>query len=226
MHKLGMTIDDVRRAFQRPLPGLAAQLRMSPPYRERMIVELIAHAPVCKQAGVLILLYPSNGQLCFPLTRRQESVEHHKGQISLPGGSREGDESLRQAALRETQEEIGVDAAAIEVLGNLTPLFVPPSNFYVQPFVGYVPCQPEFHIETDEVAQILKVPLAALLDPTTERAEDWEIRGEIHRIPFYQFGPHKVWGATAMILAEFVAMLGRQPIGEEAGQTPTSGILP
>jgi len=206
-----MTVDDVRQALEHPLPGLSAQARMAPPYRREQ-VEMALNPPAdCKQAGVLVLLYSQDGQLHFPLTRRPDNVEFHKGQISLPGGSSEHGESPQQTALRETQEEIGVEANAVEVMGKLTSLYVPPSNFCAHPFVGYVARRPDFSIEAVEVAELIEAPLAALLDPATAREEDWEIRGGIWRIPFYQFGAHKVWGATAMILAEFVAMLEGMP---------------
>lgn len=206
-----MTVDDVRQALERPLPGLSAQARMAPPYRREQVETALNPPADCKQAGVLVLLYPQDGQLCFPLTRRPDNVEFHKGQISLPGGSRENGESLLQTALRETQEEIGVEANAVEAFGKLTSLYVPPSNFCVQPFVGYVARRPNFRLEAIEVAELIKAPLAALLDPAAARQEDWEIRGGIWRIPFYQFGSHKVWGATAMILAEFAAILEGTP---------------
>ena len=217
-----MTIDDVRRAMQRPLLGLEAQARMAPPYRRDQI-EVMLNPPACKHAGVLILLYPLDGRLCFPLTRRPDSVEYHKGQISLPGGSQENGESLRQTALREAQEEVGVDAAKIEVIGPLSRLYVPPSNFCIQPFVGFVAQRPNFEIEAVEVAELIEAPLDALLDPATVRVEDWELRGGIWPIPFYQFGPHKVWGATAMILSEFVALLtqrnGRVESDRDSGRS-------
>ena len=202
-----MTIDDVRRALTRPRPGLEAQARMAPPYRRNQMAEMLNPPADCKQAGVLILLYPQNGLLHFPLTRRPDSVEFHKGQIGLPGGSRENAESLRQAALREAQEEIGVEQSAVEVLGQLSSLYILPSNFCVQPFVGYTPRRPDFQLEEKEVVELIEAPLATLLDPASAHEEDWDIRGGTWRIPFYRFGPHKVWGATAMILAEFVALL-------------------
>jgi 8-oxo-dGTP pyrophosphatase MutT (NUDIX family) len=201
-----MTIDDVKRAMQRPLLGLEAQARMAPPYRPDQIAVML-NPPACKQAGVLILLYPLDGQLCFPLTKRPESVEYHKGQISLPGGSQENGESLYQTALREAQEEVGVAADSVELIGQLSQLYVPPSNFCIRPFVGYVAQRPNFQIEAVEVAELIEAPLGALFDPATARMEDWEMRGGVWPIPFYQFGPHKVWGATAMILSEFAAML-------------------
>ena len=201
-----MTIDDVRRALGRPLPGLAAQARMAPPYRKGDIEKML-NPPACKQAGVLVLLYPLNGQLCFPLTKRPESVEYHKGQISLPGGACENGEPLCQTALRETQEEIGVAASSVELIGELSFMYVPPSNFCIHPFVGYTSRRPEFCLAEVEVAELIEAPIATLLDPAMARVEEWEIRGGIWPVPFYQFGPHKVWGATAMILAELVAML-------------------
>lgn len=212
-----MTIDEVRRAMQHPLPGLAAQAAMAPPYRSDMIKQML-NPPACKQAGVLVLLYPHDGQLYFPLTRRPDSVEHHKGQISLPGGSQEGGESFSQTALRETEEEIGVDAGAVELLGPLSMMYVPPSNFCIYPFVGYAPRRPDFRLAADEVAELIQAPLDALLDPAAARMEDWEVRGQVWPIPFYQFGPHKVWGATAMILAELVEMLTqRKGTGGDGG---------
>jgi len=201
-----MTLDDVKQALTRTLPGLEAQARMAPPYRRDQMAEMLNPPADCKQAGVLILLYPQNGLLYFPLTRRPDSIEFHKGQISLPGGSREKTESLRQAALREAQEEIGVEPSAVEVLGQLTSLYVPLSNFCVQPFVGYTPRRPDFQLEEKEVAELIEASLETLLDPASAHEENWDIRGESWRIPFYRFGPHKVWGATAMILAEFVEM--------------------
>jgi 8-oxo-dGTP pyrophosphatase MutT (NUDIX family) len=201
-----MTIQAVKQALAKSPPGLEAQLGMVPPYR-RQEAAMLRSPPSCKQAGVLLLLYPVHDRLHFPLTRRPEIVEFHKGQISLPGGAQEAGESLQQTALRETQEEIGVPADEIEVIGRLTPLFVPPSNFSIQPWVGWRTRRPQFKIEPTEVAELIEAPLDVLLDPATAQVEEWELRGGKWAIPHYRFGSHKVWGATAMILCEFVAMM-------------------
>ncbi len=201
-----MTFDQVKRLLQMPLPGLQAQVAMAPPYRRGMIAQML-NPPACRQAGVLILLYPLDDQIYFPLTRRADEVEFHKGQISLPGGAQENDEPLEQTALREAHEEVGVDPAGVEMIGALSSMYVPPSNFCIHPFVGVAAAEPDFRTEATEVAELIKTPLDLLLDPATVRQEEWEIRGEMWPIPFYQIGPHKVWGATAMILAEFAAML-------------------
>lgn len=202
------TIDDVCCALTRLLPGLDAQLRMAPDYRAKILREWVPPANH-KQAAVLILLYPRDGQLYFPLTRRTETVKDHKGQISLPGGAHEGKESLQQTALRETHEELGVPPDHLDILGRLTPLYVPPSRFLISPFVAYSATRPHFDPDPVEVAALIETPLALLLDPRTEVWEEWKVRGEHVQVPFFQVlhQDNKVWGATAMILSELVVAL-------------------
>jgi len=206
MHAL--TIDEIRAALMRPLPGPAAQVRLTPPYR----VEQLYQAPPAdaRPAGVLIVLYPLSGALCFPLTRRTEDVEKHKGQISLPGGAQEAGESLLDTALRETREEIGVAVDPAAVLGSLSPVYIPPSGFLITPYVAALPERPRFQVMDNEVAELIEVPLAALFEPAAVRRETWSVRGIQAEVPFFQIGPHKVWGATAMVLSEFAAVIGRQ----------------
>jgi 8-oxo-dGTP pyrophosphatase MutT (NUDIX family) len=158
-----------------------------------------------------LLLYPIDGVLHLVLTVRTSNLDHHSGQISLPGGGWEdGDVSYQETALRETREETGVSTTGLELLGSLTPLYIPPSNHIVHPFVAYADLRPVFNPDPREVAELLDVPLHLLLDPATRREEDWIRRGAVLHVPFYAFGEHKVWGATAIILAEFVAMLEAQ----------------
>ncbi len=189
-----------------PLPGMRAQITMAPlsrPFHPPPGVEP-------RQAGVLLLLYPLGQELHLVLTVRTSDLNHHSGQISLPGGGwEEGDASLLETALREAREEIGVTTAELEVLGSLTPLYVPPSNNVVHPFVVYAPRRPVFRPDPGEVAELLEVPLSLLVDPTTRREEDWNWEGATLRLPFYAVGEHKVWGATAIVLAEFLALLAQ-----------------
>jgi 8-oxo-dGTP pyrophosphatase MutT (NUDIX family) len=160
-----------------------------------------------RQGGVLLLLYPHRGQLHLVLTRRTETVDNHKGQISLPGGRREGDESIEQTALREAQEELGVAPAAVQVLGKLTPLYIPPSDFCITPVVAWAESRPDWQPDGVEVAEVLEVPLRHLADPSTVREETWQ-RGELTmRVPYFLVQRDKVWGATAMVLSEFLAIL-------------------
>jgi 8-oxo-dGTP pyrophosphatase MutT (NUDIX family) len=156
---------------------------------------------------VLVLFYPHDGQIAFPLTRRTETVESHKGQISLPGGAREGDESLRATALRETCEELEVCPDTLEVLGRLSPLYIPPSGFLINPFVAVSPARPNFEPDPMEVAELIETPLSLLLDPATVKWEEWTLRGTAVAVPFFHIYGHKVWGATAMVLSELVTML-------------------
>jgi 8-oxo-dGTP pyrophosphatase MutT (NUDIX family) len=198
------TIEHVRAAMRGPLPGFTAQITMAPRPR--------AFSPPpgveARQAGVLLLLYPIRGLLHLALTVRTASLNHHGGQISLPGGGwEEGDASLQETALREAQEEIGIATDGLELLGSLTPLYVPPSNNLVHPLVAYAQQRPALRPDPTEVAELLEVPLHLLLDPATRREEDWMWRGARLHVPFYAVGEHKVWGATAIILAEFVALL-------------------
>jgi 8-oxo-dGTP pyrophosphatase MutT (NUDIX family) len=196
----------IRLALGHPLPGQVAQMRMSTRPRLGLEARPPGHQP--RQGGVLILLYPQGGRLHLPLTRRTENLEDHKGQISLPGGAREGDEPLEWTALRETHEELGIDPQSVEILGRLTPLYVFPSDYCITPYVAARADRPTFVPDPVEVAEVLEIPLAILLDPAIRREEEWLLHGITTHVPFYQIGEHRVWGATAMVLSEFVAVLG------------------
>jgi 8-oxo-dGTP pyrophosphatase MutT (NUDIX family) len=179
---------------------------MAPAYRAEMLQDRIP-PPTPKEAGVLILLYPQDSQLYFPLTRRTETVENHKGQISLPGGAQEANESLQETALRETCEELEVCPENWNILGHLTPLYIPPSGFLISPYVAYTPIRPNFNPDPVEVAELIETPLDLLLDPVTVKREAWRLRGTSVEVPFFCVYGHKVWGATAMVLSELVVVL-------------------
>lgn len=161
----------------------------------------------------MILLYPGQDDLHFFLTRRTDTVETHKGQIALPGGSQEPGETLQETAMRETSEELGIALDCIHVLdGPLTPVYIPVSGFRATPFVAFTPVRPNVIAEPGEVVEIIETPLEQLLDERNCREEEWEIRGYPARVPFFALNGHKVWGATAMILGEFREMLKQVPI--------------
>lgn len=167
-----------------------------------------------KEAGVLILLFPSKDDLSFFLTRRTDTVENHKGQISLPGGAQEAGESLEQTALRETCEELSIDPACVEIIaGPLTPVYIPVSGFRATGFVAYTPMRPAVTAEPGEVVEIIETPLELIVDPRNIAEEDWEIRGYHATVPFFNVNGHKVWGATAMMLGEFAEMLRQVRVG-------------
>lgn len=214
------TVNRLRATLREPLPGLQAQMGMAPdprPGTDRILDPFLD----CRRAGVLALLYPggsdvgrfdkspygNDGELCLVLTRRTDGVDNHRGQISFPGGSMHPDEDAVAAALRETQEELGVDPAQIDVLGQLSPLYIPPSGFCIYPVAGFISERPCFIPSPNEVAEVLEVPLDYLLNPTTRREEVWPIRNADVRVPFYAVGPHKIWGATAMVLCELLTLI-------------------
>jgi 8-oxo-dGTP pyrophosphatase MutT (NUDIX family) len=162
---------------------------------------------VCLKAGVMLLLYPRDGSWHLPLILRTNTVMHHKDQIGFPGGQLEPGENFVQAALRETWEELGVAPKRLRVIGELTPLYIQPSNFCIYPVVAAADGPIAFTPHPGEVAQIIEVPLVHMMDPRNVREEKGTIRGELLNIPFYAYKDHKIWGATAMVLAEFLDIL-------------------
>jgi len=215
--------DALARSLRRPLPGVDAQLLLAPSPRPGWARGVFPAD--ARPAGVLVLLYPAPA--ChLVLTRRTATVGRHAGQVSLPGGEAEPGEAPRDAALRETAEEIGVDPSALEVLGPLTRLHVPVSRFVLHPFVAVAPARPAFRPDPLEVERILEVPLAALADPARQQVETWRLDGRDHRVPFFAVAGETVWGATAMVLAELLALLGRPPAPRETGRRREPGAPP
>ncbi|HIB61003.1 MAG TPA: CoA pyrophosphatase [Candidatus Marinimicrobia bacterium] len=159
------------------------------------------------QSAVLILLYEENGVICFTLTERTQTVEHHRGQISLPGGARETDEKLSSTAIRETQEEIGIYADDVDLIGALSPLFVPVTGFIINPFVGIINANFDPQPAPEEVETVISVHVNELLNDDNELQEKRNLRGYDVNIPYFLLSGHKVWGATAMILSEFKTVL-------------------
>jgi 8-oxo-dGTP pyrophosphatase MutT (NUDIX family) len=162
---------------------------------------------LCTRAGVLVLIYPWKDSLYLVLTRRTEQVRHHQAQISFPGGRQDPGEELAQTALRETQEELGVQPDSPRLIGSLTPLYIHPSNTCIHPIIATLPQRPEFARSPEEVEEVIEIPLAHLQDPKNVHEEVWTIRGIPVRVPFYLFKGNKIWGATAMVLAELLELL-------------------
>ena len=158
-------------------------------------------------AAVLILLYPIEDKWHFFLTKRTDNVEHHKGQISLPGGMLEKGESHKEAAIRETFEELGVQSRDINIIGPLTPLYIPISNFKIFPFVGWLKSAPKLNIQSKEVSKVFSPSIYSLTDPKTKKIKDSILLGKRVKIPFFNLKNEVVWGATSMILSEFKKIL-------------------
>lgn len=166
-----------------------------------------------RDAAALVLVYPFNEVPHVLLTVRGAGLRQHTGQVSLPGGGVDEDESIESAALREASEEVGVPPAAVRLLGRLTPLHIPVSGYILHPVVGLIEQRPMFRREEWEVARILEVPIDLLRDPATiaRRSRTRAFGGRIVEIdvPYFDVDGEQVWGATAMILAEFLAMVER-----------------
>ena len=201
-------IQKIKEALAQPLPGRNVQLKMA--HANRHIAQ--ATPEDARVACVLALLYPKDKEWHTVLILRRSNNENdrHKGQVSFPGGQLEdSDPSLEAGALREAEEEVGVLADQVEILGRLTELYIPVSNFLVHPFVGYTTSLPDFKPQLSEVKEILEIPLAKLTDPNTVSQTDIKIGKNItlKRVPFFNLNNKVVWGATAMMLNEFLEVV-------------------
>ena len=197
----------LRNRLQRTLPGVEAHRNMAPASRITPEALSIEGKP-CRQAAVLALLFPIEDATGILLTKRKATLNKHAGQISFPGGKQEANESLHQTALRETEEEVGLPPGDIDVLGRLSPLYIDVSNFCVYPFVAALHETPRRLIPQDtEVERILQVPLHNLADPSIQRREIWNLRGQEITVPYYAYEQETIWGATAMMLAELLHLI-------------------
>jgi 8-oxo-dGTP pyrophosphatase MutT (NUDIX family) len=201
-------VSQLEASLSQPLPGLEAQLRMAP--RPRMGWDPTKFPDGLRDAAALLLVYPIDGDPHVPLTVRAPDLRQHTGQVSLPGGRVDRGESIETAALREATEEIAVDASSVRVVGQLTPLHIPVSGFLLHPVVAVSEHRPRFQRAEREVARIIEAPLALLSDPAIVRQERWQRERDGATtpvdVPFYAIEGEKVWGATAMVLAEFLAV--------------------
>ena len=194
-------ITQLKITINNDLPGEESHQKM------RVIYDQSIELPFSKinsiPAAVLILLYLADNEIYFFLTKRTDELKHHKGQISLPGGTQEGNEKLIDTALRETQEEIGINKTSISIIGTITPLFVPVTGFMIYPFIGYSLNKLNPKPDPVEVATIFSVNISDLLNKENQTTEQRNIRGYDVQVPYFKLKDYQVWGATSMILSEF-----------------------
>ena len=199
----------LKAAFATSLPGRSAQ---------RIMAHSLAygrhHGPIpddARQAAVLVVLHPTTVGWSIPAIVRPETMKTHAGQVSLPGGMIETNETSVQTALREFEEELGAPAGGLQVLGPLTPVYVFVSGFEVAPIVAVSPQSLVFSPNPHEVAAVVELPLGQLCDPARRGRHTIERRGLRFSVPHFAIAGQQVWGATSLMLAEFVVLLTGQP---------------
>jgi len=205
-------IQHLQTRLKGALPGAAAHHRMAHPFRPTAIPP----PEGASLAGVLALFFPKNEAWQLALIERvsTHAGDRHSGQIGFPGGKYEaGDGILMNTALRETHEEVGVAPGEVNMLGALTEIYIPVSNFLVHPFVGWMEYAPVFQPQWSEVQSVLEVPFQVLEDPATLQTTDIRVANNLtfKEVPYFSLSGKVVWGATAMILSELLEVAAGRP---------------
>ncbi len=201
-------IDRLSAALANPLPGREAQFLMAHPKRYHEVTV----PDNAKLAAVLTLFVPKNGEWQVVFIERVSSNERdkHKGQISFPGGKfEEEDQNTAQTALRETEEEVGILAKDVKLIGELSELYIPVSNFRVQPHVGVLAYAPTFRLQVSEVSHAFEVPFSHFLDPSIRKVATIPLGNNLSLpdTPYFDLNGKVLWGATAMMMSELIAVL-------------------
>lgn len=207
MMDLLQLVEKLEQRLTLALPGALAHepMRAVP---VGMLLPKFEHKLPPKPGSVLILLFPDEGSIRFPLTKRQTYAGAHSGQISLPGGKTEAGETFIETALREAEEEIGINRTEVTVVGRLSDFFVIPSNFLVTPVIAYSKVRPVFTADPYEVARILTADIFDLLDDRAVKSKEITAASHFQMLaPHFEIEGEVVWGATAMMLNEFRMIL-------------------
>lgn len=195
--------------MQQPLPGEEAQFAMAP-YQRRMRKNALAENPSPRLGAVLALIYPVNEEPYTLLMLRNTYDGVHSAQVSFPGGGKdETDKDLAETALREAEEEVGIQRAGVKIIGKLSRVYIPPSGFLVQPYIGYMEERPRLTPDTKEVSELIETPLRVIIDETTVQTKSIRLSSGLvmHDTPYFNINGHTVWGATAMMLGELKEIL-------------------
>jgi len=210
VEKEGMYTDEfivaLRQKLTRELPGYEAQKIMEPPMRNTFSLD----ESKAKKAATILILYFEKEWKFLLIQRSSHPLDKHKGQISFPGGSLEEGETPDEAALREANEEIGVDLEKLELLGKLTDLFVPVSNFLVNPYIAIGKIDPSsLRMQESEVARIISIKISEFLDDSVVEYQSMKMANGfvLNKVPVFHIDNNIIWGATAMMLSEFKQVL-------------------
>lgn len=200
-------VEKLQQRMQQGLPGMEAQRKMAPAGRIPDAFDETAF-PQARKASVLVLFYPYRNAVHTVLMKRPDYDGVHSGQMSFPGGSMEKDDANAAfTALREAEEELGIQKDKVVLTGQLSGVYIPPSNFFVYPFIGYCTERPEFILQKTEVAAIVEVSVDVIVNDTFKGIEKRKRADQIFDAPYYLIGQDKVWGATAIILSELEVIL-------------------
>jgi len=200
----------LKLALQQPLPGIRAHERMMS-YKRPSAEDAIKIDPEHRKGSVLVHFYPNEDEIYVSLMLRNTYNGTHSAQVSFPGGKNELNETPAEAALREAHEELGIEPGTVQILGQLSPVYIPPSRFLVTPVVGINSLRPDFRLDPYEVAQLIEAPLNLILDNSIETEQDIHLQqyGVTIKAPCYQINGHTIWGATAMMICELKEILAK-----------------
>jgi 8-oxo-dGTP pyrophosphatase MutT (NUDIX family) len=200
-------IERLKERHKQGLPGRDYQLKMAA-ILKRSIFDA---PPTARKAAVMMLLFPKNGEWQLILTERTgNDKDPHSHQISFPGGSAElSDADLAATALRETHEEIGLHPSTIQIIGTMTDVYIPVSNFHVQPFLAFTKGTPQYKRQETEVKQVIETPISVLKNEANWKVKDISVAGkyDLKNVPYFDVYGKAVWGATAMMIAELLEIL-------------------
>lgn len=202
-----MNINQLKYKLAEKLPGIDSHIKMAPEHRAEELFKINPDDLNPRLSAVLIILFHEDGKLKIVFIRRSEYVGIHSGQIAFPGGRyEESDKDLKTTALREVEEEIGIKTDTVDILGHLTDLYIPPSNFMVRAFVGYVNEKPVFNINEREVQEVLVLNYEHFKHPDVIKVREFKTHNStrLTKAPYFDVEGAIIWGATAMILTELL----------------------
>ena len=208
-------IKNIKKSLESKLPGIDSWNRMAvKPINDKNIAnnKIVKYEKFLsenninemKQAAVLVCFFEKKGEYYLPLIRRPMHEKNHPGQIALPGGAREENETLENTALREAFEEVGIIPDNVEIIGKMTPLPVPVSKYVITPFIGITNNEPKWNINENEVDELIILKFKDLIDSNNGYYEDWNLNGNMLRVPIFKIMNEDIWGATAAVLSELI----------------------
>ncbi len=207
---LKLSFTSIESSLRKPLPGWEGQRLLAPEFREEEMLRMRHKMNSARQSAVLLLIYENFRELTIPFIKRASYDGIHSGQISLPGGKKEEtDRDFSHTALRETHEELGIATDDIEIVGQLSDLYIPPSNFMVKVFVGFSKHVPDFKPDAVEVDSVIQIPLRDFFrsEVVKRKAFYRSSDGKEKTAPYFDLKRAQIWGATAMILSEFIELI-------------------